>query len=219
MGQWVERVFDGPNISIHFVPISKKRKEKKPVIFLKYETPNSKTHYENPFIFPTPSHSFPPSHIPSIFLSNHSLLSTLITMAVKSRAQRNKQSKHQPRHEQEEIQRFVNEKAQVRFESEVKERKIHQEKGFSLTNEDHYGLPSEVATTIDAHQWLKFATHPHNPIVPLVHEVYANILIVNQTFSMVRGIKVSFSASSINMHFGLPHIVDECSTLVETISG
>ena len=87
-----------------------------------------------------------------------------------------------------------------------------------MTNEDHYGLPSEVAVTIDAHPWSKFAVHPYNPIVPLVREFYTNILTVNQTFSMVQGIEVSFSASSINMHFGLPDVVNEYSTLLETIS-
>ena len=35
---------------------------------------------------------------------------------------------------------------------------------------------------------------------------------------MVRGIKVSFSASLINMNFGLPNVVCKYSTLLETIS-
>ena len=101
----------------------------------------------------------------------------------------------------------------------MKERKFHQEKGFLLINEEHYGLPGEIVATIDAHHWEKFTAHPHNPIIPLVGEFYANILTTNETFSMVRGIKVSFSASSINMHFGLPDISDEYNTLLETISG
>ena len=70
-------------------------------------------------------------------------------------------------------------------------------------NKKHYGLPREVAEIIEAHQWLKFVDHPHNAIISLVREFYANILTANQTFSMVRGIKVLLSASSVNMHFGL----------------
>ena len=132
-------------------------------------------------------------------------------------ANRGKQSKPQPRYEQNEIQRFVNKEARARFNSEVKERKIHQEKGFLLKNEDHYGQPSEVANNIDARQWTKFASHPHNPIVPLVREFYSKILTVNKSFSMVRGINVSFSASSINRHFGLHDVLDEYGAFLETI--
>ena len=41
---------------------------------------------------------------------------------------------------------------------------------------------------------------------------------MNQSFSMVRGIKVCFSASSINMYFGLHDVLDEYGALLETIS-
>ena len=64
-----------------------------------------------------------------------------------------------------------------------------------------------------------FSAHSHNPIVPLGQEFYDNILTVNQIYSMVRCIKVAFSASLTNMHFGLPDVVDEYSTLMETIYG
>ena len=37
-------------------------------------------------------------------------------------------------------------------------------------------------------------------------------------FSMVRGLKVSFSVSSINMDFGLPDLDDDYSSLFDTIS-
>ena len=37
------------------------------------------------------------------------------------------------------------------------------------------------------------------------------------TFSMVKGVKVSFSAPTINMHLGLDDVVDEYSPLLESI--
>ena len=84
----------------------------------------------------------------------------------------------------------------MQSEYEIKTRKFHQEKGFLIKkkNAEHYRLPRGIAETIDAHQWTKFVAHPSNPIVSLVREFYANILTNQQNFSMVRGIKVSFSA-------------------------
>ena len=115
-------------------------------------------------------------------------------------------------------QRFVNEEAKQRFDTLIKARKIHHEKGFLFQEAEHYGLPANIAEVIDAHQWGKFAEHPSNPIVSLVREFYANITTSQQTFSMVRGLKVSFSAASINMHFGLSDLEDEYSVLLETSS-
>ena len=69
-------------------------------------------------------------------------------------------------------------------------------------------MSEEVAEVIKIHGWQSFAIHPINPIAPLVRELYANIITGAQTFSMVRGVKVSFSASSINMHLGLSDCVD-----------
>ena len=96
---------------------------------------------------------------------------------------------------------------------------FHNEKGFLLSTKENYGLPKEIADTIDAHQWSRFASHPNNPIASLVREFYANILTEGQTFSMVRGLKVSFSSITVNMHYGLPKVKDEYPDLLEKISG
>ncbi len=53
---------------------------------------------------------------------------------------------------------------------------------------------------------------------PLVQEFYSNIPTGAQSFSMVRGVKVSFSASTINMHYGLEDVVDEYDHLLESVS-
>ena len=98
----------------------------------------------------------------------------------------------QPEQEGEEVQQFVNVEARRKFELEIKERNIHQEKCFILKSERNFGLPTEISSVITVHKWRKFVDHPHNPIIPLVRELYSNILTGNQTFSMVRGIKVSF---------------------------
>ncbi|KAL5569425.1 hypothetical protein UlMin_026000 [Ulmus minor] len=115
-------------------------------------------------------------------------------------------------------QRFVNEEARQRFDTLIKARQIHNEKGFLLQEAEHYGLPANIAEVIEAHQWGKFAEHPSNPIVSLVREFYANITTSKQTFSMVRGLKVSFSAASINLYFGLPDLEDEYNVLLEASS-
>ena len=96
-------------------------------------------------------------------------------MPVKSIPQKGMQSKPKTGYEQDEMQWFVNDEAMAMFNNEVKERKIHLEKGFLLKSEDNFGLPSAVSNTIEAHQWTQFAAHPHNPIVPLVCEFYSNI--------------------------------------------
>ena len=82
----------------------------------------------------------------------------------------------------------------------------------------YLGLPSEVFSAISVHQWKTFALHPQNPIVPLVRELYSNILTGAHTFSMVRGTKVSFSAASINLHFGLEDLEDEFGPLLDSLS-
>ena len=87
-----------------------------------------------------------------------------------------------------------------------------------MKNTKNLELPNEIYSVIAVHQWRKFSLHPQNPIVPLVREFYSNILAGAQTFSMVRGVKVFFSAPSINMHLGLDDLVDEYSPLLESIS-
>ena len=82
----------------------------------------------------------------------------------------------------------------------------------------NFELPNEISSVITVHKWKNFALHPQNPIFPLVHKFYSNILTGAQTFSMVRGVKVSFSAPTINMHLGLDNVVDEYSPLFESIS-
>ncbi len=140
-------------------------------------------------------------------------------MPVKRSANRGKPKQTLPQWTQDESQRFVNEEAFSRFTSEVKGRKVHHEKGFLLSKKEHYGLPKEIADTIDFHQWSKFVAHPDNPIISLVREFYANILTPGQTFSMVRGLKISFSSTSVNMHFGLAEFKDDYASLVDKISG
>ena len=108
---------------------------------------------------------------------------------------------HEP--DRDDMQRFVNAEAKRRFGLYFRNRKFLHEKGFIFMNDANFGLPDEVAEIIKLHGWRNFAMHPINPIAPLVCEFYANIITGSQTFSMVRGVKVSFSASSINMHFGL----------------
>ena len=138
-------------------------------------------------------------------------------MPVNRRSNKIKQQATQPQLGQDDFQRFVNEESQSCFDFEIKERKFHQEKGFLMSTKELYGPLREIVGTIDTHQWSKFATHPHNPIASLVREFYANILTTGQTFSVVRGIKVSFSALSIDMHYGLPKIEDEYNPLLKNI--
>ena len=95
---------------------------------------------------------------------------------------------------------------------------MHQEKGFILKNVKDFGFPAELSSVIEVHRWKKFASHPQDPVVPLVREFYSNILTGVQTFSMVRGVKVSFLASTINMHWGLDDVDDDYSPLLESIS-
>ncbi|KAL5579151.1 hypothetical protein UlMin_011593 [Ulmus minor] len=140
-------------------------------------------------------------------------------MPVKKVAKKPKQQQGQTHLGRDDFQRFVNEEANERFESLlIKTRKFHHEKGFLFQEAEHYRLPANIAEVIDAHQWGKFAEHPSNPIVSLVHEFYANIMSNQQTFSMVRGLKVSFSVASINLHFGLPDLEDEYNVMLETSS-
>ena len=82
----------------------------------------------------------------------------------------------------------------------------------------NFELPNDISSVIAVHKWKKFASHPQNPIVPLVREFYSNIFTGAQTISMVRGVKVSFSAPTINMHLWLDDVVDEYSPLLESIS-
>ena len=82
----------------------------------------------------------------------------------------------------------------MKYRLEIKERSIHQEKGFILKNVRDFGLPSVISSVIEVQKWKTFASHPQNPIFPLVREFYSNILTSAHTFSMVRGVKISFSA-------------------------
>ena len=95
---------------------------------------------------------------------------------------------------------------------------MHQEKGFILKKVKDFGLPAELSSVIEVHRWKKIASHPQDPVVPLVREFYSNILTSAQTFSMVRGGKVSFSASIINMHWGLDDVDDDYVPLLVSIS-
>ena len=65
---------------------------------------------------------------------------------------------------------------------------MHQEKGLILKNVKDFGLPAELSSIIEVHKWKNFASHPQDPVVPLVQEFYSNILIGAQTFSMVTGV-------------------------------
>ena len=125
----------------------------------------------------------------------------------------------QPEPEHEVSWRFINAEAKKIFELEVKERKVHEEKGFILTSGKDFRLPPEVATTICTHNWKSFAVHSTNPILPLVREFYTNIVTGNKPFSMVRGVKVSFSAPSINMHFDLEDCGDNFNDMLESVKG
>ena len=138
---------------------------------------------------------------------------------MKRSAAKGKQKLAIPPLTQDESQRFVNEDAFSRFKDEVKSRNIHQEKVFMLSKKEQYGLPNEIADIIDLHQWSRFAAHANNPFTSLVREFYANILTPGQTFSMVRGLKVSFSSVSVNMHFGLPEVKDEYADLLDKVFG
>ena len=50
-----------------------------------------------------------------------------------------------------------------------------------------------------------------------MRELYANIITGVQTFSMVRGVNVSFSASSVNMHRGLSDCADTFRAFVDNV--
>ncbi|MBW4953958.1 hypothetical protein, partial [Klebsiella pneumoniae] len=77
--------------------------------------------------------------------------------------------------------------------------------------------PKEFGKVIKLHGWQSFATHPINLIALLVREFYANIITSAQNFSMVRGAKVSFSASSINMHLGLSDCDDALRDFIDAV--
>ncbi|KAL5567085.1 hypothetical protein UlMin_030249 [Ulmus minor] len=47
-----------------------------------------------------------------------------------------------------------------KYELELKECTVHQEKGFVFKNVKHLGLPDEIFSAISVHQWKKFALHP-----------------------------------------------------------
>ena len=81
-----------------------------------------------------------------------------------------------------------------------------------------FGLPIELSSVIKVHRWKRFASHPQDLVVPLVREFYSNILTGAQTFSLVKGVKLSFSASTINMHWGLDDVDDDYSPLLDSIS-
>ena len=87
-----------------------------------------------------------------------------------------KQQQNQSHLGKDDSQRFINEEAKERFESKIKLRKFHMEKGFLMQDIEHYGLPPYIAETIDAHHWGKFVEHPSDPIISLVRDFYANIL-------------------------------------------
>ena len=115
--------------------------------------------------------------------------------------------------------KFVSAESKKRFEEEIKERKVSEEKGFILGKGKDFGLPAEVANIIRIHKWRTLAAHPSNPILPLVREFYSNIITPDQTFSMVRGVKVSFSAPSINLHFNLEDFDDKFSDMLDSVGG
>ena len=80
------------------------------------------------------------------------------------------------------------------------------------------GIPTEISSIMAKHNWQKFALHPSDPIVPLVHECYSNILTSDQKFAMVCGVKVPFAAGTINLHLGLDDLDDDFTALLESIS-
>lgn len=96
-------------------------------------------------------------------------------------------------------QTFKDAEAKARYEDEIRERPLHLELGFAIKKEPNYGLTPKVGQIINRNNWKKFAAHPRNPVVPLVREFYANIISTEPRHSMVRGVKVSFSAQSINL--------------------
>ena len=91
-------------------------------------------------------------------------------MPVKKIAKKSQLQQGQAHLGRDDCQRFVNEEAKQRFDTQIKARQLHNEKGFFLQEAEHYGLPANIAEVIDAHQWGKFAEHPSNPIVSIIRE-------------------------------------------------
>lgn len=70
---------------------------------------------------------------------------------------------------------FQSYKDKDRFEEFLEPIKILEEKGFIFPTQPT-GVMSSIHTTVARRGWLKFCSHPQNPVVPVVKKFYPNML-------------------------------------------
>lgn len=116
------------------------------------------------------------------------------------------------------LKKFATSACEKKFEA-LKKKKLFVEKGFSLNVEE---LPPYLADVIMKHKWQKFCKPQVQPIVPLVHEFYANLALVEESCgfeAVVRGKHLILNSQSVNELFDLDILEpdDFCRLLMSPI--
>lgn len=103
--------------------------------------------------------------------------------------------------------RFQSYKVKDNFEEFIKPRKILEEKGFVFPAQP-IGVMSSIHTAVTRQGWLKFCSHPQDPIVPVVMVFYANMLQHDQRTIFVRQVQVPLDFRVINVFYDLPPMIE-----------
>lgn len=106
----------------------------------------------------------------------------------------------------------------MKFETETINLDLHPEKGFKYGKGTRWGILTELVEVIEAHGWKDFIEHPEGFCTPLVREFYANVSSKDQTFVVIRGGKLSFSAETINMKLRLEDVEDEYGAILNKVT-
>ena len=67
---------------------------------------------------------------------------------------------------------------------------------------------SSIHNAIARREWVKFYSHPQDPIVPIVKEFYSNMLQQDQNNIFVRQVQVPLDSRVINAFYDLPTAVE-----------
>ena len=111
--------------------------------------------------------------------------------------------------------RFLNDNAELRYETIFKNKQMLYEKGFHLSSSNSSSLPDYVLNVIVEKKWTNFCQQQPNPDPDVVREFYSNLLSPKQVTVVVREVSVPFSAVAINQLYGLEDVDNEDIAFLE----
>ena len=102
---------------------------------------------------------------------------------------------------------FHNYKVDDKFKEFIEPRRILEEKSFIFPKQP-MGVMSNINNVVARQGWVKFCSHPQDPIVPIVKEFYSNMLQQDQRNIFIRQVQVPLDSRVINVFYYLPTAIE-----------